>query len=743
MGYKLCTAEKPSAASDIAMAIGATNKRDGYYEGNGYLVTWAYGHLVGLAEPEEYGFMPHSSIWDKENSDNKIKALAELPLVPNEFKLVVLESSKKQFNLFKELMNRDDVDLIIDCGDAGSEGHILQWLIRQKARTTKPVLRFLDTSLTKESILKAMDNLMPIDMFKGIVEGEYCKKKADWIYGMSFSRLMSITYNSKIDVGRVQSPTLYFVLKRYLESVQFKPHDYYGLKITLDNGVVLFWDIDNTNIFTDDLKDSKGRLLNSQHIELLKSSILGRYVTITQIDEDSKSRKRPNLYNLSDLQKDANKYYGFTASATLEAAQELYERKILSYPRTDSKFITTDVEPYLIDVFECILNKAEYKDVAESIFKDGIKCRVDNHIVNDNKVTDHHALIVTKNINNVDMSKLSGRSLKILHLVISRMLLAVSFDFTYKIYSVMGKLKVDNNTVILSSSVTIPQNLGYKEFETKLLNGDDDDTMEMTSANPFTNLSMGECFGMSKIDITKGKTKAPEFHSERTLLIEMERAGGDKGIGTQATRGEIIKSLVTKGYVRYEKKARNEYIIPTKVGVNIIKSLPPELFSPNITADWEHKINLIAKGELSASEFMNGFLMFVNAKVNDIKSNKKDVDFSDTREIVAKCPFCKSDVAFGVFKKVVNDVTHDTHLYYCTTKECKFSIAKENEHFKMRTGRNFTSSQIINLIEKGSIVSVCNAKNGNKYDGLFKLIKNQNGYAQIQFEFAPKSKKRK
>ena len=262
MGYKLCTAEKPSVAKDIARVVGADKKENGYYIGNGYIVTWAVGHLVGFAEPEEYGFVPIQEMYTDDEA--KAKAYAELPLLPQDFKLIVLPTTKDQFKIVKELMHRPDVDYIIDCGDMGAEGHILQWFIREKAGNTKPVKRFCATSMTDEAITQAMNNLRNADDFLPIIRGEFCKKKEDWILGMSLSRALSIKYRTSINVGRVQSPTLGFVVKRYLEVVNFKETSYYTMKATMRAGTpfTVSWEKDTDGIFRREIKTSEGGILD-------------------------------------------------------------------------------------------------------------------------------------------------------------------------------------------------------------------------------------------------------------------------------------------------------------------------------------------------------------------------------------------------------------------------------------------------------------------------------------------------
>ena len=460
MGYILCTAEKPSVAGDIARVIGANKKCNGYYEGNGYRVTWAVGHLVGLAEPEAYGYMSLSDIWDKENPQDKQKAISELPLIPDTFKLIVLPSTKEQFEIVKTLMNDPECDSVIDCGDAGAEGHILQWFIRVKAGCKKPVKRFIATSMTDEAIVEAMNNLQDINKYVPVIKGEYCKKKADWIMGMSMSRGASMTYNARIDVGRVQSPTLFFVVKRYLDVVQFKPKDFYSFKADMKNGFSVFWQKDNQNFFPATAVDAEKRLLDKKLAEQTASELmqLGQG-KITTFETKNKATDRPQLYDITELERDGNRLYGYTAEQVLKTAQSLYEtHKITTYPRTDSRYITHDLVPLMTDRVRDISNHSQYTDVCNKLLQNGLN--IDKKIMDDSKVTDHHAIIVTDKIGNYDLSRLTEIETNILNLIITRMLVAFSDKYKYKETIVNVTFP---NGLMFGASGKLPVSMGWKD----------------------------------------------------------------------------------------------------------------------------------------------------------------------------------------------------------------------------------------------------------------------------------------
>lgn len=740
MGYKLCTAEKPSVARDIANVIGAKKQCNGYYEGNGYRVTWAVGHLVGLAEPEKYGYMSLKEMWDKDNPQNKEKALEELPLIPDSFKLIVLPKTKEQFEIVKNLMNDPECDYIIDCGDAGAEGHILQWFIRVKAGCNKPVKRFIATSMTEEAIKEAMNNLQDVKKYESVIKGEYCKKKADWIMGMSMSRGASITYNARVDVGRVQSPTLFFVVKRYLDVMGFKEKDFYSFKADLKNGFSVFWQKDTNNFFPSADTDSEKRLLNKQLAEKTASDLkqLGEG-KITVFETKNKATNRPQLYDITELERDGNRLYGYTAEEVLKTAQSLYEtHKITTYPRTDSRYITHDLVPLMQERVKDIANISKYTDVCNLLLQNGLN--IDNKIMDDSKVTDHHAILVTDKIKNYDLTKLSEIETNILNLVITRML--VAFSDKYKYQETIVNVTFENG-MVFGANGKIPVSMGWKEVEKKLM-GKLKDEEEKEEEQLFQNISLGQIVSLADVQVVPKKTTPPKLHTEATLLTAMENAGANieggnilkgKGIGTQATRASIIKSLFDKGYIVNQQKGKTNYLIPTKQGISVIKVLPPDLYSPKITADWENQIAEIVDGKITERDFMNNFETFIKEKLKQVLEQKvENVDFSIEKVIVGKCPFCRSEVYEGQFKDKKTQKT--IHSVYCGNKECNFSLRKDNMTFLMRTGKNLTMPQIKKLLTKGVIEATCKSKAGNPYKAEFKLYKNKNGYADLEFNFA-------
>lgn len=765
MGYKLCTAEKPSVAKDIARVVGADKKENGYFIGNGYIVTWAVGHLVGLAEPEAYGFVKQEDMY----SDDKAKeqAYAELPLLPQEFKLIVLEPTKEQFEIVKALMHRPDVDYIIDCGDMGAEGHILQWFIREKAGNTKPVKRFCATSMTDEAIKEAMSHLRDAKEFIPVIRGEFCKKKEDWILGMSLSRALSIKYHAGINVGRVQSPTLGFVVKRYLEVVNFKVTNFYTMDATIaeGNGFHVFWNKDTDGIFPSEIKTSEGRVLNKTAIDAKCAEIkAGGRGIITDLVTSKKATDRPQLYDITELQRDANRRYGYTAAVTLATAQALYEtQKVLSYPRTDSRYITHDLVPYMAERVQMIGTIDKYKSVAADLTAAGLN--IDKKIVDDSKVTDHHALIPTEKINGFNLADMKPTDEErkkgvtvatmnnILDLVLTRMLVSFSGAFKYEQTNVTVTF---SNGMKFAASGKKPVSMGWKAVQQTLSGKGESDEDESGNENAeqfFPNIQKGQAVTVRDCKTVSGKTTPPKLHTEATLLTAMENAGQQiengailkgKGIGTQATRAEIIKKLYDTGVVETEMKGKTPYIKPTRKGLTIIQILPPDLYSPKITADWETKIAEIVDGKENEDNVMREFETYIKAKTEQIKSMDVQASFAKEKEVFGVCPWCGKPVYRYQAKNDKGKVTETR--YYCSEK-CDWDLRTNDMVFATRLGRNLTDAEAKKFIAKKFIVLDCVTKSGgNKYRGEFTFYErasNGKRYCNVKCEPVKATKKKK
>lgn len=729
MGYKLCMTEKPSVASDIAAVIGANKRCNGYYEGNGYRVTWAVGHLVGLAEPDAYGFVSQADMY----GDKTQEAYDELPLIPDEFKLIVLEPTRDQFDIVKNLIHDPEVDEIINCGDMGAEGHILQWFIRVKAGCTKKVRRFCATSMTEEAIRQAMAHLRQEEEFENIVKGEFCKKKADWIMGMSMSRVESIKYHTGINVGRVQSPTLYFIVKRYLEVQNFKVTNYYGMVTDFVEGFSVSWNKDTENIFLPSVKDGENRVLDKRIIDAKCQEIeMKKIGTVINVEKKKRGTDRPQLYDITELQRDANRKYGYTAAVTLATAQALYEtQKILSYPRTDSRYLTSDLENYMAFRIKAIGTVGEkYHVVAEKILADGLN--IDKKIIDDSKVTDHHALIPTEKIDGFDIKSMKPTAKEkkdgvteetmrnVLDLVLCRMMISFCKPFVYEQTSVSVKCA----DITFSAVGKKPIDYGWTAIRDRLMGKEENDEER---EQIFPELKIGQTVIVKSCKNIAKKTTPPKLHTEATLLTAMENAGAmieggailkGKGIGTQATRAEIIKKLFEAGYCVTETKGKTNYIVPTAKGLTIIRVLPPELYSPKITADWETKIAKIADGKMTEEEFMNEFCTFIKSKVKEVKETDTGIVFKKEKQVYGKCPFCGGEILRYQPKG------EKKIRFYCKDRACPFFIDTENVTVEARTGKKLTEKQCIQLITKKFIILECKKKSGDgTYKGKFTFAK--------------------
>lgn len=744
MGYRLCTAEKPSVASDIARVIGATKRCNGYFEGNGYRVTWAVGHLVTLAEPELYGH----EYKDRNN-------ISLLPIIPQEWKFSLIEDVKDQFYIIKNLMHDKDCEMIIDCGDMGETGHYLQWLIRMYANCNKPVKRFCATSMTDEQIIESMNNLRDIEDFTGIIKGALCKAKGDWVVGMSFSRLFSSKYHCNLTVGRVQTPTLYFVVKRWLDVNDFKSKDFYNIEVQFEESFKAWFTKDTENIIEDIHKDDENRICDFLTANKLANNISeerlgGGTGKIIKLETVNKYIDRPQLYDITELERDGNRIFGYTAAEVLEVAQSLYEKhKVITYPRTDSRYITSDLEPYMKTRVQEISSIPQYSQVAKAVLKLGLN--IDSKIVNDKEVTDHHALVVTEKISNFNFSILNDKEKNILNLVITRMLVSFSPKYLYKESEVLVRLSY--NGFIVGAKGRIPVSLGWKSVQSYLNQGNTEDESENEDNQLFQNLSLGQVVSINNCSVIAKKTTPPKYHTEATLLTAMENAGSSisdnegykkilkgHGIGTQATRAEIIKKLFDVGYITNSKKGKVNYLIPTKKGINAVKIFPQELLSPTLTAEWETKISKVANGTITENEFMNEFSEFMIKTTNKYKEiDVQNLDFNNKEEL-GTCLWCGSPVVSGKFKD--KETGSNIVNYYCSNKECKFSVFKDDKFFVKRTKKSVSNDIIKKLLNNKYVDVQCENNNGINYTTRFSIVKLDSGFAGWNAEFIESKKKK-
>ena len=614
MGKILVLAEKPSVGRDIGRVLKCNKKANGYLEGDKYIVTWALGHLVTIADPEDY---------DKRYKDWRME---DLPMLPSYLKLVVIKQTRKQFYTVKKQMERKDVSEIVIATDAGREGELVARWIIEKAGVKKPIKRLWISSVTDKAIRDGFNNLKDGRAYENLYESAVARAEADWVVGINATRALTVKYNAQLSCGRVQTPTLAMINHREEEIKNFKEKEYYGITASADNLKLLWQDKGTKAIRTFD-KGKTNRIINS-----IKGKD-GKVIDINKLDKKSFS---PKLYDLTELQRDANRIFGYSAKETLSIMQVLYERhKILTYPRTDSRYLTSDIVDTLGDRVKAC-NLGPYRKIASKVLKNPI--RGNKSFVDNSKVSDHHAIIPTEEM--VLLSELNDKERKIYDLVVKRFLAVLYPPFEYEETTI--KIKIGDEDFVSKGKRIIK--LGWKEVYEK----DYEDAGEVFQQRlPIIN--KGDSLKISSIRETIGKTKPPAPFNEGTLLSAMENpikymAGESKdlikiigetgGIGTVATRADIIDKLFNSFLI--EKRGQDIFI--TSKGKQLLDLVPEDLKSPALTAEWEQKLNAIANGKLKRATFINEMKGYSKAIVKEIKNSDKVFRHDNlTRN---KCPKC-------------------------------------------------------------------------------------------------------
>ena len=614
MSKILVLAEKPSVGRDLAKVLKCNSNKGSYIEGSKYIVTWAMGHLVGLMDPEGY--------------DNKYKEwkMDTLPMLPKHMKLVVLKKTGKQFNEVKRLMNRDDVVEIVIATDAGREGELVARWIIEKAGVHKPLKRLWISSQTDKAILDGFKNLKDGKAYENLYRAAVCRAEADWLVGLNVTRALTCKYNAQLSAGRVQSPTLAMIVQREEEIKNFKPKTYYTISAKT-KGYNLAW----VN------KDNNSRIFDEEFANKIVYKIKNAEGEIVNISSSNKKKFALALYDLTELQRDANKIFGYSAKQTLNIMQRLYENhKILTYPRTDSRYITTDIVATIPDRLKAIAI-GEYRITANELLK--TKVNGNKSFVDNSKVSDHHAIIPTEEKPN--LSNLTSEERKIYDLVVKRFLSVLLPPFEYTQTTIEGS--VENERFIAKGKVILSK--GWKKLYDKLEEENlEDDIREQV----LPKVNKGDRFTIENVSINKGTTKPPARFNEGTLLSAMENPhkyinvgkdaaktlGETGGLGTVATRADIIEKLFNSFVI----EKRGKEIIPTSKGNQLIELVPAELKSPILTARWERQLDEIAKGKREWSSFIKEMKNYSVALVEDVKgANSKFVHDNKTGK---KCPNC-------------------------------------------------------------------------------------------------------
>lgn len=636
----LVLAEKPSVGKDIARVLNCKKNGNGYLEGDKYIVTWALGHLVTLADPEKYG------------DQFKEWRLDLLPIIPQKLNTVVIKQTSKQYNIVKDQLNRKDVSDIVIATDAGREGELVARWIIDKARTKKPLKRLWISSVTDKAIKEGFSKLKDGKEYENLYSSALSRAEADWLVGINATRALTAKYNAQLSCGRVQTPTLAMIAQRENEIKNFKPQKYYGIT-AIANKLNLNWIDKNNDIKTFD----------ESYCDKILSSIKSKAGQVIEIQKSNKKTFSPLLYDLTELQRDANKKFGFSAKETLSIMQRLYEtHKVLTYPRTDSRYISTDIIDTIKDRLKAI-NINPYSKFVNKAIKTVITPK--SLFVDNNKVSDHHAIIPTEQ--SIMLNKLNESELKIYDLVIKRFLANLFPPFEFEQTTI--KVKVDEQTFLAKGKVVI--NNGWKEVYGN--NFDDEDKNELINEQILPKLNKGDIIEISNITKTTAQTKPPAPFNEATLLSAMENPikymnTNDKnllktindagGLGTVATRADIIEKLFNTFVI--EKKGKDIFI--TSKGKQLLDLAPSKLKEPELTAQWEQKLNQIAKGNLKKEKFINEIKEYTINTIAEIKNS--DQKFRHDNVTRTKCPEC------GKLMLEVN--TKKGRMLICQDRECGY-----------------------------------------------------------------------
>lgn len=612
MSKRLVLAEKPSVGRDIARVLNCTKQGNGYLEGKDYIVTWALGHLVTLADPEAYDVKYKS--WN----------LEDLPMLPKQFKLVVIPKTSKQFKAVKEQMLRKDVSEIIIATDAGREGELVARWIIEKVGVKKPIKRLWISSVTDKAIQQGFKTLKDGRNYDNLYSSAIARSEADWIVGMNATRALTTKHNAQLSCGRVQTPTLAMIAKREEEIKQFKPKTYYGLT-AISQGIKWTWQ---------DGKSKDIKTFNEERIGQLFKSLQGKSAQIEKVAKTEKKVYAPGLYDLTELQRDANRMFGFSAKETLSIMQKLYEHhKVLTYPRTDSRYISTDIVETLPERLKAVAI-GPYRAVANQLLKG--KLVTNKSFVDDKKVSDHHAIIPTEQT--ALLTDLSDKERKIFDLVVKRFLAVLSKPFVYEQTTLTAK--IGSETFVAKGKRVL--SLGFKEiYSHQDEEADDHQNLPLVEA--------GTILPILKIIQTSGRTQPPAYFNEATLLSAMENparfmngASSDVvktlnetgGLGTVATRADIIEKLFNSFMI--EKKGQEIHL--TSKGRQLLDLAPADLKSPELTGQWEQKLSDIASGKLKRQSFVNQMREYATTVVQEIKGS--DAKYKHDNLTTTKCPEC-------------------------------------------------------------------------------------------------------
>ena len=690
---KLVLAEKPSVAMSLSKVIGANQRGDGYMEGNGYLVSWCVGHLVELSQPEAY---------DEKYARWKYD---DLPILPEHWQYQVSASTKKQFGILKKLMQRKDVESLICATDAGREGELIFRLVYQQAGCKKPVERLWISSMEDSAIREGFQKLRPGTEYDALYEAALCRERADWIVGINATRLFSCLYGQTLNVGRVMTPTLAMVVMRDAAIRAFKPEPFYSAELK----------------FRDFQAGGERMKEKAEAEKLVAECCQAGSAIITKVEQKEKSEKPPALFDLTSLQREANRQLGFTAQQTLDYTQALYEKKLVTYPRTDSRYLTDDMAPLVPELVSVIQQSFQIQaDVPAPVNA--------AQVINSKKVTDHHAIIPTKTAASYDISSLPSGEQAILTMLAVRLICAVGTPCLYAETVVEAecagqKFRTKGKTAT---------DIGWRRYAGK----PSEEAEKNAGAGELPELSEGMTLELAGVDLKEGKTSPPKRFTEDLLLSAMESASSDefpagverKGIGTPATRAAIIEKLVQKGFIERRGDKKTKYLCSTDKGNALVTVVPEQIQSPSMTADWEEKLLKIEHGEYDSDAFMGEISSMVSGLVKTYEAVKgADVLMQPERKVIGSCPACGGDVC------------ETAKGWFCRDKGCRFALWKENRFFQT-LGKQMTEELAKQLVNQGKArLTHCYSRKSNRYyDTTVHVETGEDGAAAFKLEFGGK-----
>ena len=673
-----------------AKVLGVHGRQDGYLEGSGYLISWCVGHLVELAPPSAYG--EQYVKWN----------IADLPILPQRWQYLVSASTKKQFSVLKKLLHRADVETVVNSCDAGREGELIFRLVYEQAGCRKPVSRLWLSSMEDNAIREGFANLKPSKEYDALYQAALCRERADWMVGINCSRLFSCLYGRPLAVGRVMTPTLAMTVEREASIAAFVPEKFYTVALELTSGFVA-----SSRRISE--KDAAEKLLAECRKEMVS--------TIQKITRKEKSENPPPLYDLTTLQRDANRLLGYSAHQTLKYAQSLYEKKLTTYPRTDSCYIADEDEEMLEELAE---EMEHFLGITPEDMDDAAPRT--RRTVNREKVTDHHAILPTRSMLQTDLDALPKGERNILKLIIARTLMAVSKPFRY--LETLLTTECAGEEFTAKGKEILEE--GWKAVERKVLADILNRKKEFTALPP---VEESEC-GILHAELKEGQTSPPKHYTEDTLLHSMETASAEsmpedaerQGIGTPATRAATIEKLVQKGFLERKGDKKTKVLLPTDKGKALITVMPEEIQSADMTADWETKLLRVERGEMEPETFMT--------EINDMISS-----LVNTTEAVKGASALMKNKVIGICPNCGKSVVEREKGYFCENRECRFVLWKDNAFFK-RLGKRMDAHVADKLLRDGRVrLKDCRSAKGKTYNATVLLTTETDGRSKFSLEF--------